>query len=797
MMDRKKEMIRELTNSAWSILGEYHEGYIQGKYTLEEAQSLAVSIIQQLRYGEDKKDYFWITNMKPVMIMHPYREELNGQDLRNYADPNGKKLFKEAASLVEEKGNGYIDYSWQWKDDSTKIVPKLSYVKGFSPWHWIIGTGIYLEDVREEINKMEGKITKISTSIIVIISIILFYIVKQSLWIERKRNVAESDLKLSRLKYKSLVEASTEGTLMIIDNKIIYSNLKFAEMSGYPLDKLLSMDLNELFDLKIKELEASLKDPNKSLSMEVRLKQVNQEFKDIVISISRVEHGGKNAYILVAKNIEYRERIKMEGSKLADELQDTLLLMNQPIHAQVRDFIRCNMNTSISEAAAIMSRKKQKVLLISGDDTGIIGIVTDSDLRDRVLAKKMNVSDPVFKIMSAPVFSIQQDALVFEATLLFKEYGVSHLVVKNDTGEVMGILSHMDILEVQGNTTSFLLHQIELAESIEDMKRIYARIPSLVKALLEAGSITTNITRVITSASDGFTRRAVELAIEILGPPPCRFSFIALGSEGRMEQTLSTDQDNAIIFEDVPENQQVETSKYFNRIGQKVNEWLNEIGYRYCPGEIMAGNERWCQPLEKWKKYFTGWIHDANPQDLLEVTIFFDIRVIYGDESLGEEIKTHINQSTENKPVFFYHLAQFVTRYKPPLNIFGNIVTSGHAEELFVDIKKNLIPIVGFARIYSLFHQIDQTNTIRRLEGMVKKGIIDKSMHDEIEQAYHFLMALRFKFQAGALLDNKEPGNRVEFLKLTDIEKSTMKKVFSSFSNLQVKLTFDFKGGAG
>ncbi len=154
IIERKREMIRELTQAAWSELAGLHARERQGAMTRQEAQAAAVARMQSLRYGDDGKDYFWVSDMHPRMIVHPYRPELNGQDLSEYSDRAGKRLFVEFTKLVRADGAGYSEYLWQWKDDERRIVPKLSYVKGFAPWGWIIGTGVYLEDVRCEISEI-------------------------------------------------------------------------------------------------------------------------------------------------------------------------------------------------------------------------------------------------------------------------------------------------------------------------------------------------------------------------------------------------------------------------------------------------------------------------------------------------------------------------------------------------------------------------------------------------------------------------------------------------------------------
>ena len=151
LMDGKREMIRELTESSWSILASHAQREKDGLLTRAQAQSSAIENLRRLRYGPELKDYFWINDMQPRIIMHPYRPDLEGQDISAYADPNGKRLFVEFVKIVRADGAGFVDYEWQWKDDPGRIVPKISFVKGFEPWNWIVGTGIYVEDVRAEI----------------------------------------------------------------------------------------------------------------------------------------------------------------------------------------------------------------------------------------------------------------------------------------------------------------------------------------------------------------------------------------------------------------------------------------------------------------------------------------------------------------------------------------------------------------------------------------------------------------------------------------------------------------------
>jgi PAS domain S-box-containing protein len=234
LMNKKKEMIRELVNTVWSLLDEYEHLRIKNLLTIDEAKQNALNRILNLRYGPENKDYFWITDYYPNMIMHPFNPELNGQSLKNYTDPNGKKFFVEFVKVVENEGFGFVDYIWQWKDDPDRLVPKLSYVRGYEPWGWIIGTGIYIEDVREEIDKIVSKLTITLLGILIIVSLLLSHQISQGFRIENDRRIAREKLMESELMYRTIFENS--GTALMIsepDMTVSLVNSEFENLTGY------------------------------------------------------------------------------------------------------------------------------------------------------------------------------------------------------------------------------------------------------------------------------------------------------------------------------------------------------------------------------------------------------------------------------------------------------------------------------------------------------------------------------------------------------------------------------------
>lgn len=220
LLERKKETIQELTSAAWDILAYYNTKETSGELSREESQTLAKDQVKNLRYGTEDKDYFWINDMQPKMVMHPYLPELDGKILTDYADPEGKHLFLAFVNTVRKHGEGFVPYMWQWKDDPTRVVDKLSFVKGFEPWGWIIGTGMYLDDVDREIAGLTRTLTYISTLILFLVSLLSGYIIRQGVETALKRNQAEEDLKMyhSRLEIM-VIERTAELNRALSDVK--------------------------------------------------------------------------------------------------------------------------------------------------------------------------------------------------------------------------------------------------------------------------------------------------------------------------------------------------------------------------------------------------------------------------------------------------------------------------------------------------------------------------------------------------------------------------------------------------
>ena len=779
-MDRKKEMIMELTNSTWSVVDEFHREALRGSLTEETAKQMAINKVEAIRYGEEAKDYFWITDMVPVMVMHPYRQDLNGLDVSDYTDPQGTRLFVEAIRAVQDGGDGYIDYWWQWKDDSTRIVPKLSYVKEFEPWGWIIGTGIYLEDVKEEIKVIRGRLIRITLLFLIVVSFIVLYIMRQSLKIEHRRRDVEEKLKQSHQKYKKLVDASTESTMMWLNDRLAYYNQPMLELTGYTRMEMMDKSMDELVEIPGESLGEIIKNLEQTRNFEALLLARSGQKIDIVLTISAIVIDNQRGFIFIIKEVSRHLIRDKSAEMLQEELRTSLLMMNTPLKSYVRRAEYVDMEHSLQQVASLMLARQTDLLLVTKGRNDLVGILHKDQFALQATAGQSESDARAFHFMRSPVTYMDDHRLLFEALFQMEQQSVDYLVVRDSKKRVIGYVVRNDLLEAQQNASLLLVKKIEKAQLLSQLQSLYDKLPGILYVLLSTDSNCRNIAQISTAISDAIEKRVVELCIDMLGEPPGPFAFVALGSDGREEQTLKTDQDNAIIFGDEVADAGRE---YFLELAAMVNQWLHDIGYEFCKGKVMARNPEWCQPLSQWKTYFQEWVSNSDPESILDTSIFFDIRHVYGDRAMVDELRRDIFHHTESNNVFFSNLALSVNRNKA--------VTYSEKQE-GIDLKRAMMPVVGFARLYSLKNRINETNTVYRLRQVMNAGNINKEFVREIIKAYEFLMFLRYRHQTASILQNKNPDNIIKTDSLTNIEKAALKTALSDVAGLYVQLGLDY-----
>ena len=259
-----------------------------------------------------------------------------------------------------------------------------------------------------------------------------------------------------------------------------------------------------------------------------------------------------------------------------------------------------------------MTARNATAALVASDGTTIIGIVTDHDLRARALAENISPSAPIHTIMSAPLAKISESALIYEALMRMEEKGVRHLAVEDRDGQIVSVIESKALVQFQRYGPIVLTREISRAATPDEVARCTERTPPLVKALMDSSARPRHVTNMLASICDAATERLVQMAIADLGPPPAPFAFIAMGSQGRQEQTLVTDQDNGIIFAPSADADLSQISDYFLRLGKQVCDGLNRAGYPLCRGQVMASNPRWCRSLADWVSGFDAWVHKSD-----------------------------------------------------------------------------------------------------------------------------------------------------------------------------------------
>ncbi len=464
-----------------------------------------------------------------------------------------------------------------------------------------------------------------------------------------------------------------------------------------------------------------------------------------------------------------------------------------------RDFISCSEYASIKEAAGLMRDQKKSAVVIMNALDQSIGLLTDNDLRSKVVSRNYPVHNPVKEIASRPLITLPEDSQVFEAIILMMKHNVKHLVITDDWDNVLGIATEQDLLLAQGRSPVYLMREIQMALSLEELKHRQLQVPDMIKSLLDSGARAGHLNRIITEISDAILKKIATWAIDEIGPPPARFAFMILGSEGRREQTLKTDQDNAIVYEDVEPEQEEEVRRYFLELGGRICSRLDEVGFTFCNFGIMAQNPKWCQPLGQWKTYFWEWIHQVEPEDLLHSSIFFDFRLGYGDKRMVNDLRQYLSQSLGKWKGFFRHFAENALHFKPPLDFFGNLVIKNTKEKKnCLDIKQPMQLLVDFARLYALKYSIAETNTLDRMERLRQQGVLSGQDFDELSHAYGFMMLLRLSHQARMIVEEGKPAdNLIQPRMLTYIDRQSLKEAFKRIRTAQGKMRMELTQDIG
>lgn len=600
---------------------------------------------------------------------------------------------------------------------------------------------------------------------------------------------------LERLAINSLLGFYPKGTVILQQGVSSVNRLLLVERGAVKLYRKDSSDQPVLSDLRgeggLVGVDSILTGSMASHTVEA----VEDTFCFLIDKEQFLEFARENPtfaehyYRGLSGNLVGQTYCQLRSEVLHDGLSDEFRLACTCVGDVVRrDPIVIDSSETINCAARLMTISDVDVLLVSDSANVIVGIISDRDLRSKVVAQRVDYDQPVATVMSRPVISVEADSSCLDAVMRMLKSDIHHLVV-NRGRETAGVISALDILASQETSPLFLMEEIDRQTHFESLYGLGKRIPQLIRNLVEVGAKAHDITRIVSILNDHLVARILTLLQEQMGPPPVQFAWMVMGSEGRMEQTLRTDQDNAIIYEDP--DLSWDTTKaaklYFRSLGNQITPHLVECGFPLCKGGYMASKSMWRKPFSVWTGYFDEWMSTADQYIMLNAKIFLDFRCGYGDESLTERLRDYVMDQAGKNRFFINHLSKDSLTIKPPLSFLRNFIVERDEEHKNrLDLKmRGLVPVVDFARAMAMKYGIRETNTTARLKALSEESSLDTELCNEVLSAYEFLMQLRLVHQLHMIQQGLEPDNFVDPANLSDLEKQTLKGAFGVINRMQ------------
>lgn len=444
---------------------------------------------------------------------------------------------------------------------------------------------------------------------------------------------------------------------------------------------------------------------------------------------------------------------------------------------------------TIQEAAQVMSANRVSALLITDADT-LVGIVTDRDLRTEVVASGRSVTEPVSCVMTRELITVSPQTTALDAMVEMVSRGVHHLPVLAE-GRLLGIITAGDLMRLETHNPIFLVRDIAAQTTVAGLAEVTARLPWLMRRLLDQNADADEIQRISTGVADATTRRLLELAEGELGAPPVGFAWVALGSQARMEHQLGADQDHLLVLDDAATEAD---DQYFAALAEYVTAGLEQCGYRRCPGNAMSTNPRWRQPLHIWSTNFHRWITEPDPEALLRAQIFFDARHLAGRPELSQGLRDSVLALTPHAPRFLGHLATHAVDRPVPIGFFRSFVLERAGEhQQTVDLKAGgVAPIVELARVYALAKGLPAVNTLERLAAVVDDGLSQASV-ERLTSAWRFISLIRLRHQLQQFADGIAPDNHVAPDSLSAQEKRHLRDAFMIVQRQQQGLAFAYQ----
>ncbi len=478
--------------------------------------------------------------------------------------------------------------------------------------------------------------------------------------------------------------------------------------------------------------------------------------------------------------------------RYADQLSKDAYLTQQVKDHMSNGVVSASAQTSIRQAAQLMKENHVSSLLIK-DKKNLIGIITDRDFRTRVLAEGVADSEMVEQVMTRSPMCIDVSSRLHDAQLKMMAEGVHHLPVLHEENPV-GIITPSDILRANNIEPLSLVRAINRGLNIEQLRLASEGIPALVVRLIEGDVRAVEVGKIITTLADSTTRRLLVLAQQKFGKPPCDYAWLAFGSQARQEQVLGSDQDNGLLL---PDGVSADDVAYFKDFASFVNDGLDACGMPYCPGDIMAKNEKWRLPLTAWKACFSRWIEQPSPKAVMHSSIFFDMRHIAGNAALTKALRNYVLARARSHTFFLAMMCENALLHSPPLGFFKTFVleSDGDHNNTLELKKRGTIPIVDVARNYSLSAGLKPLNTIERLHAIEKAGEMSTEMACSLIDAYEFIAGIRLEAQAKQYRAGVKVDNYLDPEELSALVRHQLKDAFHVVREAQSAMKVKVGGG--
>ncbi|PUB17018.1 DUF294 nucleotidyltransferase-like domain-containing protein [Yoonia sediminilitoris] len=480
---------------------------------------------------------------------------------------------------------------------------------------------------------------------------------------------------------------------------------------------------------------------------------------------------------------KFFDRTRASGS--ADALAGFDLTRVQVETLMVAGPVTCAPTMNIQDAARKMRDARISCLCVVENDE-LIGIVTIRDLSGKALAQGLANDTPVSAVMTQHPRVLSPASIGSDVLHMMMEYRLGHLPIVA-AGKLVGIVTQTDLTRFQASNTAGFVADAARAETIDALAAVTKRIPNLLVQLVAAGNRHDVVTRMITDIADVVTRRLLAMAEDKFGTPPARYVWLACGSQGRQEQTGVSDQDNGMILD---ENLSERDLAYFERFAQFVSDGLDACGYVYCPGDMMATNPRWRQPLSIWRDYFQHWIKSPGKEAQMLASVMFDLRPIGGDSSLFDGLQAETLAAAQANSIFTAHMATNALTHVTPLGLLKGLATIRSGEHRnTVDMKlSGVVPVVDLGRMYALQGKLDPVNTRARLQAAIAAGVISESGGRDLLDAYDLVAQTRLDHQARQIKSGKAPDNYLRPSDLSAFERSHLRDAFVVIKTMQSAL---------